>query len=135
MWWMIAKALFGGGVSVVQQWLANKQKVADAKAEAQKITVMSEAKIRERLAAGDIDYNIAAQRQMETSWKDEYLTIVLSLPFIGSFIPGVQDYVLRGWGYVAKAPQWYQVAFLGVIVASFGLRGWFKHKYLQKMGD
>jgi len=131
--WMLAKLLGGGAISLVQTWLDNRKKKAETKAEAERIVIMSDAQIKQKMATGEIDYNITAQKQMEHSWKDEYLTIILSLPFIGSFIPTVQDYVMVGWGYVTKAPQWYQMAFMGVIVASFGLRGWFKNKSVNMM--
>jgi hypothetical protein len=68
------------------------------------------------------DYDLAALNASSTSWKDEYLTILLSAPVIGSFVPGVQDYVVRGWGYLEKAPGWFQLSFIGVIAATFGLR-------------
>ncbi|NTV01944.1 MAG: hypothetical protein HGB04_04050 [Chlorobiaceae bacterium] len=68
------------------------------------------------------DYDLAALNASSTSWKDEYLTILLSAPVIGSFVPGVQDYVVHGWVYLAKAPIWFQTSFIGVIAATFGLR-------------
>jgi hypothetical protein len=74
------------------------------------------------------DYDIEALKQSSSSWKDEYLTILLSLPLIGSFIPVVQDYVVNGWGYISLAPHWYQASFIGVIAATFGLR-WLFSKY------
>lgn len=70
------------------------------------------------------DYDIEALRQQQYSWKDEWLLFVLTLPFIGSFIPGLQDHVDHGWDYVAKAPGWYVTCFIGVIAAVYGLR-WF----------
>jgi hypothetical protein len=63
-----------------------------------------------------------------SSWKDEYLTILLSAPVIGSFIPGVKDYAFREWGYLEKAPLWFQTSFVGVIAATFGLRWLFSRK-------
>ena len=74
------------------------------------------------------DYDLAALTASTTSWKDEYLTILLSAPVIGSFVPGIQDYVVRGWDYLAKAPAWFQMSFIGVIAATFGLRWLFNSK-------
>lgn len=68
------------------------------------------------------DWDARAQEQMKFSWKDEVLLLIIVSPFVGSFIPGIQGYVDKGWGYVAKAPEWYMVAFLGVYAAVFGLR-------------
>lgn len=74
------------------------------------------------------DYDMAALNASSSSWKDEYLTILLSAPVIGSFVPGVQDYVVRGWDFLAKAPLWFQTSFIGVIAATFGLRWLFSRQ-------
>jgi len=109
---------------VINKWQDGRQKKAERKDR------LAEAEVNGRIARiareseGDINYDIEAQRQMQYSWKDEFLMFVLSLPFIGSFIPVVQDYVVKGWEYLTLAPSWYQWAFLGVISATFGLRGW-----------
>lgn len=70
----------------------------------------------------EAEWDLEALRQSQYSWKDEWLLLILTLPFIGSFIPNVQDHIQRGWLYVKTAPEWYQIAFLGVVAASFGLR-------------
>lgn len=60
---------------------------------------------------------------MSTSWKDEYLTILLSLPMIVAFFGtwGRQT-VSEGFDAISQAPEWYKVAFLSVVAASFGIR-------------
>lgn len=73
-------------------------------------------------------YDLQALKNMNKTWKDEYLMFVWSLPFIGSFIPGVQDHVLEGWRFIAKAPYWYTLGFLGILAATFGLRWLFEKK-------
>ncbi|NTU54838.1 MAG: hypothetical protein HGA79_01135 [Anaerolineales bacterium] len=74
------------------------------------------------------DYDLEALKQTQTSWRDEYLTVLLSLPVIGSFFPVVQDSVVRGWEYLGKAPMWFQVSWIGVIAATFGLRWLYTRK-------
>ena len=64
---------------------------------------------------------------MQYTWKDEFILVILFLPFIGSFVPVVQDYVLLGWEYVSKAPPWYQFILIGVVLSTFGLR-WYARK-------
>lgn len=81
-----------------------------------------------KIIQNEIDYDTTAMDGTKYSWKDEYLVIILSLPFIGSFIPKIQDYVSVGWEYVAKAPDWYQWCFYGAIIATFGLRWMFNKK-------
>ena len=56
------------------------------------------------------------------SWKDEWLTILFSIPLILAFIPGMEEVVANGFAQLQAMPEWYQYS-LGVIVAaSFGVR-------------
>jgi hypothetical protein len=64
---------------------------------------------------------------MRYSWKDEYLIIILSAPVIMCFIPPLAPYALEGFRVLATTPEWYRWAFLGAVVASFGLRTWFNN--------
>lgn len=117
----------GSGFS---SWQDGRTKIKAAKIAAEVAKWESEAKIQMMKVDGEINWDIEALRQSKYSWKDEYLMVILSAPFIGSFIPNVQDYVLKGWEYIGKAPAWYQAAFIGVVAATFGLRWWFKQKGL-----
>lgn len=59
-----------------------------------------------------------------SGWKDEYLTLLMTLPFIGAFIPVVQDYVHLGFEYVDGMPFWYQIVLMVIVGAAFGVRAW-----------
>jgi hypothetical protein len=88
-------------------------KVAKAKAEAA---------IMEKKATGEIDWDIEMARSSASSWKDEWLTILFSIPLILAFVPGMEDVVANGFARLNEMPEWYQYS-LGVIVAaSFGVR-------------
>ena len=50
------------------------------------------------------DYDTLAVQGMEHSWKDEFLVLVFTFILVANFLPGVQDYVIIGWGYLEKAP-------------------------------
>lgn len=57
-----------------------------------------------------------------SSWKDEFFTIIFSIPLILAFIPGAVPYVQAGFAVLESMPEWYK-AFLGAAVAaSFGMR-------------
>ena len=57
-----------------------------------------------------------------SGWKDEYWTIVLSIPFIGCFIPFLQGYIIQGFEVIKMTPPWYQY-FVGIAVAAaFGFQ-------------
>ena len=69
---------------------------------------------------GDIAWESRAQEN--SGWKDEFLVIIFSIPLIGGFIPGMEEYILNGFKSFDAMPDWYQGA-IGVIVASvFGVR-------------
>ncbi len=80
------------------------------------------AQIKMKEATGEIDWDLAAMRASQNSWKDEYLVILFSIPLILAFIPGMEGVVQNGFEQLNKMPEWYQYS-LGVIVAaSFGVR-------------
>jgi len=76
----------------------------------------------ERTAESEINYDIEALRQQQYSWKDEFALLVITFPFIGSFLPWTQEFVMLGWDYVSRAPEWYSYTFIGAISASLGIR-------------
>ncbi len=45
----------------------------------------AEAQIRMKEATGEIDWELAAIRATQSSWKDEWLTIIFTIPLILSF--------------------------------------------------
>jgi uncharacterized protein YdcH (DUF465 family) len=93
----------------------NRANIEQAKVDAQIIQI-------ERTAESEINYDIEALRQQQYSWKDEFALLVITLPFIGSFLPWTQEFVMLGWEYVSKAPEWYSYTFIGAISASLGIR-------------
>ena len=58
-----------------------------------------------------------------SGWKDEWFTILLSIPMVMCFIPGLDVYVEAGFNALnASTPEWYQWAFLVAVGSSFGVR-------------
>ena len=64
-----------------------------------------------------------AQTNSSTSWKDEYLTLLISIPLIMCFIPSLVPYVREGFAVLDTMPTWYQYTFSVIVAASFGVRG------------
>jgi hypothetical protein len=109
------------------KWMERKKIKAQGKVDIEKAKVEGAIRREQAKTEGDIEYDLITAKGMEFSWKDEWFAILLSLPFIGCFIPYTQDYVAQGFIILtANTPEWYQWAFLGAIVASFGLKEWFK---------
>ncbi len=121
--------LFGSIVSAVtslgKSWLENKKVKTQQKMMLQEAQLKAEVKRIEKSAdeiKGDTNYDLEVLRNQRYSYKDEIALACVILPFIGNFIPGLQDYVVRGWEYLSKAPDWYSVVFIGAISASLGMR-------------
>lgn len=58
-----------------------------------------------------------------SGWKDEWFTILLSIPMILCFIPGGAEYVKQGFNALSDAtPDWYQYAFLVAVASAFGFK-------------
>lgn len=116
------QALIGPIASLAGTWLEGKVEKTKAETGAKVARAKAEATIMEKKATGEIDWDLEMARGSQSSWKDEWLVILFSVPLILSFIPGMEGVVANGFEQLHKMPDWYQYS-LGVIVAaSFGVR-------------
>ena len=74
------------------------------------------------LDAADADWDRIMAKNSGESWKDEWFTILLSIPAILAFIPQMEEYVAAGFDALHAMPDWYKAAFLTAVAASFGMR-------------
>jgi hypothetical protein len=118
--------------NLVTSWNDGRIRIKEAKINVELAKYNAEAEKWKSAHQAETNWDLEALRASKTSWKDEFLTLVLTAPFVGSFIPGVQDQVAEGWKHVAEAPEWYQASFIGIIAASFGLRWMFNRKLVKK---
>ena len=115
-------ALIGPLSSLASTWLEGKVEKTKAETGAKVARAKAEATIMEKKATGEIDWDLEAIKGSQSSWKDEWLVILFSVPLILAFIPGMEGVVANGFQQLEAMPQWYQYS-LGVIVAaSFGVR-------------
>lgn len=115
--------LLGPIANLAGAWLEGQVATKKAKTEAKIVTIKSEAKIKERQATGEIDWDLEQAKASAHSWKDEFLTVIFCVPLCMSFIPGCEEIVKNGFENLEKTPDWYRYS-LGIIIsASFGLRG------------
>ena len=83
----------------------------------------AEATIRMKEATGEIDWDLAAMRASQSSWKDEWLTLLFSIPLVLSFCgEWGRGIVADGFTALAGMPQWYQIALGDIVSASFATR-------------
>ena len=89
--------LIGPIANLAGTWLEGQVAEKKAKTEAKIVTIRSESTIKEKQAAGEIDWDIAQAKASDNSWKDEWLTILFSIPLVLAFIPGCEDIVQIGF--------------------------------------
>jgi len=117
------QALIGPISSLAGTWLEGKVEKTKAEAGAKVAKAKAEAVIMEKKATGEIDWDLKMADASAHSWKDEWLTILFSIPLILSFCgEWGRTIVAEGFAALGMMPDWYQYT-LGVIVAaSFGVR-------------
>jgi len=120
--------LLGPITDVVKSWNDGRIEIKKAKINVELARYKAEEARWQSAHESETNWDLEALRASKTSWKDEYLTIVLTAPFIGSFVPEIQDHVKNGWLYINEAPEWYQMSLIGIVAASFGLRWMFNRK-------
>lgn len=120
--------LIGGIGKTITGFFQKRGELKDAK-HARKIA------LENALAKSTADWEITALEAGKFSWKDEFVTVVILLPFIVLFvgllldilIPGVGTLVVtqmdKIWLSFANAPQWYQWSFMAVVGAAIGVKG------------
>jgi len=112
--------------SLAGTWLEGKQKQSAAKATAAAALEEAKAEVFKRKATSEQDWDFSAMEGSHNSWKDEYLTLVLSIPLLLCFVPGMEDVVRNGFAQLDSVPDWYKGAFAVVVSASFGVRSFMK---------
>ena len=112
----IVTALLGPVSDLGKVWLEGKTAKTKAKAEA-------EASVMKTQAKSAADWETAMARASNQSWKDEWLTILFSIPLILAFVPAAVPFVREGFEVLETMPKWYQTGLSIIIAASFGVRG------------
>jgi|TARA_R110002153_G_scaffold79825_1_gene203445 cytosine/uracil/thiamine/allantoin permease len=85
---------------------------------------LTEAEIKKKQLTGEIDWDIAAIQATQNSWKDEWITLLFSIPLILAFLPfdWADEVVSKGFAALEAMPTWYQYSLGGIVSASIGLR-------------
>ena len=81
------------------------------------------AEIKVKQATGEIDWDLAAIQATQNSWKDEWITLLFSIPLILAFCGDWGNNIVQA-GFVAleTMPAWYQYSLGGIVSASIGIR-------------
>ena len=117
------QALIGPVSGLIGSWMDSKTEEQRGKSAVAKAKAEAEAKVMVSAATSTADWEKLMAKGSQSSWKDEWLTILFSIPLILAFAgEWGRTIVAEGFEALEVMPDWYQYT-LGVIVAaSFGVR-------------
>lgn len=110
-------SIVGGIVQGKMEQKAAESKAKVAKAEAQAQIMLSQ-------ATSEADWEKIMAEGSQESWKDEWLTILFSVPLILAFCgEWGRDIVQDGFVALNAMPDYYRYTLGAIVSASFGIRG------------
>jgi hypothetical protein len=116
-------ALIGPIADLAGTWLQGNVEEKKAKTAMKVAEAEAKAKVMVEAATHESGWERIMAEGTKGSWKDEYLTIIFSIPMILAFVPGMEDIVQNGFRQLEAMPEWYQYSLGCVVAASFGIRG------------
>ena len=116
------QGLIGPIASLAGTWLNGKVETKAAETKAKVAKAEAEAQIMLARATSEADWEKIMAQGSQSSWKDEWLVILFSVPLILAFIPGMEEVVANGFARLNELPEWYQYTLGVVVAASFGVR-------------
>mgnify|MGYP000010956031 CR=1 FL=1 len=111
-------ALIGPVADLVKDWISHRKAEADAKSQAKQKAMSNTAFWEQRMAEAS-----------NNSWKDEWFTVLLSMPIVAIMYGAVMDSeqviyrVGLAFNQLDSLPDWYQYLLFVAVFASFGIRG------------
>ena len=111
MWNLIAGPIISG----ITGYFKDKAAIKKAKVEGE-INAIQQA------SQNAADWEKIHAKGSQSSWKDEFWTIIFAVPLVLGFIPGAQEHVTAGFNSFADMPEWYQYTLVTMVLASFGIR-------------
>ena len=122
----IVGALLGAPAEHIAEYLKEKQRLkSEFKLARLRARVAGErAKEARAIQADTNDHEWSLLQIQNSGWKDEFVLIVVSVPFILGFIPGMETYVKAGFANLSETPVWYQVMIVTIFFAIYGIKKW-----------
>mgnify|MGYP003666423786 CR=1 FL=1 len=107
-----------------------KGKVAKQRAKSTVAMAQAEAKaeVMKSAAMHDSKWELVMAEATNNSLKDEVVTIVILIPCVLAFIPGMEEVVESGFQRLSELPEWYQYLLFLTCSAALGIRGLDKWK-------
>ena len=119
---MLLSAILGPLGAIASSWLDGRNEKIKADTKVKVARAEAEAFVMQKKATGEIDWDITQAKASESSWKDEWLTVVFTLPLI-LLMFGEEERVNNFFLALTNCPEWYQYLLGTIVAASFGFRG------------
>ena len=125
------QALLGPISELAGSFMQGQIEKQKAKATLAQTKAAAEAEIMKTAATHDSKWEIIMAQGTQNSWKDEVITIVVLIPTILVFIPGMEDVVKNGFQRLNELPEWYTYLLFLTVSAGLGIKGIDKFKNLR----
>jgi len=109
-----------GDFFVEKQKLKNQLKLTKLEGQIKLETAKFEAKVEQQRHVATWEQTYV--NMQATSLKDEAVLAVVLFPYVGAFIPGIQDYILVGFQYLDQMPAWAVGLTVTIFLAIYGIR-------------
>lgn len=119
---MISQIL-GPIANLAGSWLEAKTTKQAADAKLKLTEAEAKAKILLSKETSVADWEKIMAQGTQNSIKDEVVTIVVLIPVILCFVPGLETVVQNGFDRLAELPDWYTWLVFTVCSAAIGIRG------------
>ena len=117
------QALIGPISELAGSFMQSQIEKQKAKATLAQTKAAAEAEIMKTAATHDSKWEIIMAQGTQNSWKDELVTVVILIPTILVFIPGMEDIVKNGFERLNELPEWYTYLLFLTVSAALGIRG------------
>tara|TARA_R100001460_G_scaffold97857_1_gene140541 strand:- start:643 stop:1023 length:381 start_codon:yes stop_codon:yes gene_type:complete len=117
------QAFIGPVAELAGTFLKGKVDKQKAKSVVEIAQAEAKAEIMKTAATHDSKWELIMAESTRNSWKDEVVTIVILVPCVLAFIPGMEDVVQNGFQRLAELPEWYQYLLFLTCSAALGIRG------------
>lgn len=98
----------------------SKQK---AKATLAQTEAEAKAEVLKTAATHDSKWELIMAESTKSSIKDEIVTVVILIPVILCFIPGMEEVVKNGFERLSELPEWYTYLLFLTCSAALGIKG------------
>jgi hypothetical protein len=127
-------AIIGSVIEGVSGYFGKKQEIKKVKAVAESKLALKKVSNDHEVTLSDAEWEAIGQKGLTDSWKDEYITIIITIPIPGIIVGAVWkaftgndallNGVLDGVGALSELGLDWKTMTLAVVFAAIGLKMW-----------